>query len=144
MPTTGPADEPSIPIPIDLDDLMWAAACYVFGPFLCVPLLLSRKREVPYIVFHALQALFAGIMGVVVLLGFSLVLWMVFNFVVVPGSMIVATVQVGLLGIWLLAGLAMFVVFAACAFRAGRGEIFKLFLCGDMVENRVLSIMEDM
>ena len=137
-------DEPSIPIPIDLDDLMWAAACYVFGPLLCLPLLLSHKREVPYILFHALQALVASVLGGVLLVAFSLVLWMIFNFIVVPGSMIVATVQVGLLGIWLLAGLAMFVLFAICAFRAGRGEVFKLFLCGDMVENRVLAIMEEM
>lgn len=143
MPTIGPVDEPSIPVPLDLDDLMWAAACYVFGPLLCVPLLFSRKREIPYVLFHALQALTAGILGAVLYLLFSLVLWMIFNFVAASGSIIIATIQVGLLGLWLVVGLAMFVIFAICAFKAGRGDVFKLPICGEMIENRVLSDLEE-
>lgn len=52
---------PPVPSEVTSDDKLWAALCYVFWPIAILMLLMEDKKSRPYINFHAVQSLVAGI-----------------------------------------------------------------------------------
>ena len=96
----------------------------------------------PYLHFHGLQALFLQFAICTGLALFSLFLWAVFRFSSAPGVW-VGFIYVGLFALWLMAGMGGFLAVLVCAWRAGRGDVYKVPVLGDMAEHRVLAAMAD-
>lgn len=132
---------PEIVAPVDFGDLMWAAASYIFWPILPIPMLFTARREQPYLRFHFVQSLLFGIITTIGFSIFTLVLVLIYRGVGSPDSMGMAVVLIALWIGWLFGMLFAFAWFLIFAWRAGRGDVFRVVIIGGLVENWVLSGM---
>ena len=128
---------PEILVPFDAGDLMWAAAGYVFWPFVPAVMLCTSKREVPYLRFHFVQSLVSGGLVSVTFLLFTVVLVYFFRSVQSPDSIWLGFAYVGMYGGWLMGLLFCFTWFLLFAWRAGRGDLFKIIIIGPVIEQWV-------
>lgn len=117
---------------------MLAGLPYVLWPIGSIFILASRKREDPFLVYHAVQALLTGAL----LLAGSLVLilGMFITFRVMPGSSSYLPAVFSLGVILGGSGLAMTILFAALflGWRATEGEMLRIPLIGDFAEEKML------
>ncbi len=117
---------------------MLAGLPYVVWPVGSVFILVTRKKDDPFLHYHAIQGLIWG--GVALALSLASFLGLAFIFRVMPGS---STYLPGMLGMGLLFGGAVIttiVFFTALflAWRATAGEMLRLPFAGDYAEQRML------
>ena len=106
---------------MDIDDMMWAACAYIFWPVLWLPLMLSERRNAPFVRFHAVQAALLGLVStVMVVLGTGALTLFYSQFI--PQSIGVGVVMMLLFCGWLLAVLLILAVFLYLAWQAARGN----------------------
>ena len=104
------SDQVEVP-EISSDDKLWAALGYVFSPLVPIILLLMEEKKArPFIKFHAVQSLAAGI-----------VLW-----IVVP---IIATLT-------LCIGSVLWLVMFYWAYKAYQGEMFDIPVITKFIKNQ--------
>lgn len=132
---------PEIVAPVDGGDLMLAGASYVFWPVLPLAMLFTSRREQPYMRFHFLQSLAFGAITSFAFALFTVILLLTYRGVGSTESLWVGAMLVGLFVGWLLGLLFCFMWLMIFAWRAGRGEVFRMLVVGSMIENRVLSSM---
>ena len=119
---------------------MLAGLPYVVWPLGSAFILLSRKREEPFLHYHAVQALAAG--GVLAAVLLVLMLGLFLTFRVMPGSaqyggaVLGMTVMFG--GGALLLGVLMTAIFLG--WRATEGEMLRLPIIGDFAEEKMLDM----
>ena len=133
---SAPAEE--IASPLDADDYMWASASYVFWPVLSAPLLLTHKRSVPFVRFHCIQSLIFGFSTLVAFVLFTVVLVTFFRHAASPQATWHGLFFVGLFALWLFSLFGLFVSTLFCAYRAGRGDVFKIPIVGGFAERLTL------
>lgn len=93
------------------DDKLWAALGYIITPIIpIILLLLDDKKDRPYIKFHAVQSLVAGV-----------AMWIVIPIIAVPT-----------LGCGGLLGLIVFY----WAYKAYQGEMFSIPVLTDFIKNQ--------
>ena len=117
---------------------MLAGLPYVLWPVGSVFILATRKKDDPYLHYHAIQGLIWGAVALGLSVAGFLALLLLFR--VMPGS---STYLPGVLGMGLLFGggvIAMIVFFTAIflAWRATAGEMLRLPFAGDFAEQRML------
>ena len=116
---------------ISEDDKMLAGLCYLFWWLVSWIVLISPKRNLPYLKFHALQSIFSG--ALVTLL--YAMLWIVFLVIThsVPGTDFTSGVMLGLgfLGL-IFVGCIIFSIFFYFAYRAWQGSPFRLPFLGSI------------
>lgn len=96
---------------ISSDDKLWAGLSYIFSPLVPILLLLMEEKKArPYIKFHAVQSLAAGI-----------VMW-----IVVP---ILATLT-------LCIGSLLWLVMFYWAYKAYQGEMFEIPVITNFIKNQ--------
>lgn len=119
---------------------MLAGLPYVVWPIGSAFILLSRKKEEPFLNYHAWQALLAGGVMAVTLAVLTLALFLFFR--VMPGSTHYASVTFGLLvmcgGGALLLGVLLAALFLG--WRATEGEMLRLPVLGDFAEEKMLDM----
>lgn len=126
--------------PISDDEKMLAGLPYVVWPVGSAFILLSRKREEPFLHYHAVQALAAG--GVLAVALLALMLGLFLTFRVMPGSaqyggaVLGMTVMLG--GGTLLMGVLLTALFLG--WRATEGEMLRLPIIGDFAEEKMLDM----
>lgn len=104
------SDQVEVP-EVSSDDKLWAALSYVFSPLVPIILLLMEEKKTrPFIKFHAVQSLAAGI-----------VLW-----IVVP---IIATLT-------LCIGSVLWLVMFYWAYKAYQGEMFDIPVITKFIKNQ--------
>jgi uncharacterized membrane protein len=130
---------PEIVAPIDGAELMWAAASYVFWPILPPVMLLTARREQPYLRFHFVQSILFGLATSVGFVIFTAVLAWFYRSIGTPESIWVGAMLAGLFIGWLVGLLFCFTLFMVFAWRAGRGDVFRILIIGSMVEGWVLA-----
>ena len=130
--------------PYDDGELMWAGASYVFWPLLPGPLLLTARREEPFLRFHFIQALLFGVLSTVGFAVFTLVVVYVYRSAGTPDGVGMGMLYVSMFGVWLLGLLFYFAWFMIFAWRAGRGDVFKVFLIGPLIAHWVIGGMQGM
>lgn len=117
---------------------MLAGLPYVVWPIGSIFILASRKKEDPFLCYHAVQALLAG--AVMVTAVVVVLLMMFVGFRVLPGSASYAPAVISL-GTLIGGGTAIVCVFLTALFlgwRATEGEMLRLPLLGDFAENKML------
>ncbi|HUJ39337.1 MAG TPA: zinc-ribbon domain-containing protein [Candidatus Acidoferrales bacterium] len=109
-----------------LDENVAGLLCYVLGWITGIVFFVIDKR--PFVKFHAAQAMvtFGGLQVIQILMAF-----------IVGGSMFMGGLGIGALAGLLYAalGLACFVAWILCMFKAFQHERFKLPFIGDIAEN---------
>ena len=124
--------------PISDDDKMLAGLPYVVWPIGSLFILISRKKEDPFLHYHAVQALLAGGVLGAILIVLTLALFLVFR--VMPGSAHYLSAMLGM-GVMLGGGaLLLGVLFSAVflGWRATEGEMLRLPFIGDFAEEKML------
>lgn len=124
--------------PITDDDKMLAGLPYVVWPIGSGFILLSRKKEDPFLCYHAVQALLSGALMAVAIL--AVVFFLFLGFRVLPGSASYAPAVISL-GTLVGGGGAVVVVFLTALFlgwRATEGEMLRLPFLGDFAEQKML------
>lgn len=119
---------------------MLAGLPYVVWPIGSAFILLSRKREDPFLHYHAVQALAAGGVLAAALLVLMLGLFLVFR--VMPGSAQYGGAVLGMMvmfgGGTLLMGVLLSALFLG--WRATEGEMLRLPIIGDFAEEKMLDM----
>ena len=117
---------------------MLAGLPYVVWPIGSLFILVSRKKDDPFLHYHAVQALLAGgLMGVGTLL---LILALVISFRVMPGSSTYFPAFLGMGTVLVGSALALTIVLAAIflGWRATEGEMLRIPYLGDFAEEKML------
>ena len=110
-------EQPVNPVNPDLtsDDKLWAALSYVFTPIVgIIALLMEDKKARPYIKFHAVQSIAAGV-----------VFWIV--------SVLLATVTLGFGGLCIP---VLWLVFLYWAYLAYQGQEVKIPVVTDFIKKQ--------
>lgn len=139
--TADSASSPRILPPFEDGELMWAAASYVFWPFLPIPMLLTARREEPYLRFHFVQSVVFGFLTTVAFALFTALIVFVYRTAGTPEGVGVGVLYVSLFGMWLLGLLFCFAWFMVFAWRAGRGDVFRVVFLGSVIERWVINGM---
>lgn len=124
--------------PISEDDKMLAGLPYVVWPIGSLFILASRKKEDPFLYYHAIQALFAG--GVLALGTLFLTLGLFLVFRVMPATATYAP-AVFSMGVVFGGGALLVTLFLIALFlgwRATEGEMLRIPYVGDFAEERML------
>jgi uncharacterized membrane protein len=124
--------------PISDDDKMLAGLPYVVWPIGSLFILISRKKEDPFLHYHAVQALLAGgVLGALLMI-LTLGLFLVFR--IMPSSAHYLSAMFGMAvmlgGGALLLGVLLSALFLG--WRATEGEMLRLPLIGDFAEEKML------
>lgn len=120
--------------PLEEEDKMLAALAYPFWFVVSWMILLSGKKKDPFVKFHALQALFHGIISTLAIVLLIAAFYLVF--LILPGLgnlamgifFLVAFMVVSLLALALLLLVFFF------AYRASEGKYFKIPVLGNFIE----------
>lgn len=131
-------DDPAIVPPVDNGALMSAAAAYIFWPVYAPFMLWQTPRHETYLRFHCAQALLFGASTSVAFLLFTLVLAWIFRGVT-PESIMFGMVLTAMFSAWMVVLLFLFCLYMVFAWRAGRGDVFRVLVAGPMLERWVLS-----
>lgn len=138
MPTHFEYDAPALVPPVDNGALMTAAAGYIFWPVHPPLMLLRAERHETWLRFHLVQAFAFGAVTSTAFLVFTLMLGFVFRRIT-PESLWFGAFLTGIFVAWLIALLFCFCLFLAFAWRAGRGDVFRVPVIGAAVEQWVLA-----
>lgn len=117
---------------------MLAGLPYVVWPIGSFFILASRKKEEPFLCYHAIQALLSGaVMGLLVL-GITVLLFLGFR--VLPGSASYAPAvfSLGTLGVGAVTLVSLFLTALFLGWRATEGEMLRLPILGDFAEQKML------
>lgn len=128
-----------IAAPIDNAELMWASASYIFWPVLPGPLLLTAKREQPFLRFHFVQSLVFGFLMTVASTIFTVVIYYFYRGAGTPNDIAGGVFYVVLFSGWLLGMMFCCAWFLIFAWRAGQGHVFKILIIGPLIESWVLN-----
>ncbi len=125
--------------PLTNEDQMLAGLSYPLWPIAPVFILKSKKREDPFLVYHAYHGLAWGAASTVALIGVFLFLMIAFR--IMPGS---STLLPGFVGItlFLTGWVCLFLVMLYSLFlgwRASAGELIQLPYIGDWAEERMIA-----
>lgn len=117
---------------------MLAGLPYVVWPIGSIFILVSRKKDDPFLHYHAVQALLAGALlcvGTVLL-----ILGLVISFRVMPGSSTYFPAFLGMGTVFVGGALALSIVLAAIflGWRATEGEMLRIPYLGDFAEEKML------
>jgi uncharacterized membrane protein len=117
---------------------MLAGLPYVVWPIGSIFILISRKKEDPFLHYHAVQALLAG--GILGILLIGLVVGLSLLFRVMPGSAQYLSAAFSMVVMLGGGALLMGVLFSALflAWRATEGEMLRLPMIGDFAEEKML------
>lgn len=120
---------------------MWAASAYIFWPILWLALLLSPRKEVPFVRFHAAQGAIFGAASSLFLIVVTVAIMVLFRNSGTQ-SLALGMVFVGVFGAWLFLAGFLFLLFLYYAWRAGRGDMVRVPIVGSMVEQWVLGSLD--
>ena len=125
--------------PLTNEDQMLAGLSYPLWPITPVFILKSKKREDPFLVYHAYHGLAWGAASTVALIAVFLFLMLAFR--IMPGS---STFLPGFVGItlFLTGWVSLFLVMLYSLFlgwRASAGELIQLPYIGDWAEERMIA-----
>ncbi len=111
------------------DDNLFGALAYIIAVLLPLFILFSDKKSNKFLVFHAWQSLLFSVAWVVI--------WIVFTVITVIGGIISGGLGFILSCVSLLLLLVMLVLALFLAYRAYKGERYKLPVIGDIAEKQV-------
>ncbi len=130
-------------VPLEPDDLMLGAACYLFWPVLAPVVMLGRRSRIAFVRFHCVQATWFGVLATA-LFGFVTVLVMgAFRAAATPERLWEGWVFVAAFLAWLAMLLSVFLMTLFFAWRAGQGHIFRLPFVGASIERRALEVSDE-
>lgn len=131
-------DDPAIVAPVDNGSLMSAAAAYIFWPVYPPFMMLQTPRSETYLRFHYAQAMGFGAITSVVFIVITVILASIFRGVTPESLWFGAMLTAVFLG-WVVALLFLFCLYLLFAWRAGRGDVFRVLIIGAMLERWVLA-----
>lgn len=131
-------DDPAIVAPVDNGALMSAAAAYIFWPVYPPFMLLQTPRSETYLRFHYVQAMLFGAITSIGFIIATVILASIFRGVT-PESLWFGAMLTAVFTGWMVALLFLFCLFLVFAWRAGRGDVFRVLIIGSMLEHWVLS-----
>lgn len=128
--------------PLTSEDKMMAGSCYPFWPVIPFFVLLSSKRQDPFLAFHALQAIAVGVISSLLTVIGLFFLWISFSSL--PASWIMTS---GAIGVTLLLA---FLAFAGFCFltqiflgwQASSGKFLRIAGLGDFCEAKIARISD--
>lgn len=135
-------DDPAIIAPIDNGALMSAAAAYIFWPVYPPLMMLQTPRSETFLRFHYAQAMGFGALASGGFLFFTLILSWIFRGVT-PESLWFGVALTAVFVGWLAMLLFLFCLVLVFAWRAGRGDVFRILVLGAMLERWVLTSVEE-
>lgn len=117
---------------------MLAGLPYVVWPIGSFFILASRKKEEPFLCYHAIQALLSGAIMCLLVLGVTVLLFLGFR--VLPGSASYApaVISLGTLGVGAVTLVSLFLSALFLGWRATEGEMLRLPFLGDFAEQKML------
>jgi uncharacterized membrane protein len=130
---------PEILEPFNEEDKMLAALMYPFWFVVSWMVLLSAKKQEPFLRFHALQSLVFGGATAIGYVIFTFVVYLIFKVLSLLPFMRSTSPVVGLVFmlffiVWIIGLLALAGLCLYYASLAAKGEVFKIFYLGNLVE----------
>lgn len=127
--------------PLSSEDKMMAGSCYPFWPFVPFFVLLSSKRQDPFLAFHAVQAVAVGVTATVLSVVALFLMWVSFSSL--PTSWMMTS---GAIGVVLMLAFLAFSGFCFMAqiflgWQASSGRFLRVAGLGDLCEARMASIL---
>lgn len=140
--------------PLQEEDSMIAGLSYPFWYIVSWLVLLSQKREEPFVKFHAIQSIAFGVFTTFCSIVLTLLLWGAFQLVPSKSKMIMGEFIwkgymwkglffVILFTLFCLALCVFWIIVMYYAYKAYRGEYFKIHLIGDKIEHRYFRYLDD-
>lgn len=127
--------------PLSSEDKMMAGSCYPFWPVIPVFVLLSSKRQDPFLAFHAVQALAVGVMTSILSVVGLFLLWVSYSSL--PTSWMITSGAIG--AVLMLAALAFggfcFLAQIFLGWQASSGRFLRIAGLGDLCEARMASLL---
>lgn len=130
--------------PLKEDDKMLAALMYPFWYVVSWMILASDRKREPFLRFHALQSLVFGGAATVGFVIFSFAIYIVFKVLSWLPFMRSTSPVVGIIFVlffitWIIALFALAGLCLYYASRTAKGEVFKIFYLGNLVEQWMVS-----
>ena len=127
--------------PLSTEDKMMAGSCYPFWPVIPVFILLSSKRQDPFLAFHAVQALAVGLTTSTLSVVGLFLLWASYSSL--PTSWMMTSGAIG--AVLMLAALAFggfcFLAQIFLGWQASSGRFLRIIGLGDLCEARMASLL---
>lgn len=127
--------------PLSSEDKMMAGSCYPFWPVIPAFILLSSKRQDPFLAFHAVQALAVGLTTSVLSVAGLFMLWVTYSSL--PTSWMMTSGAIG--AVLMLAALAFggfcFLAQIFLGWQASSGRFLRVTGLGDLCEARMASLL---
>jgi uncharacterized membrane protein len=125
--------------PLNEDDKMLAALMYPFWFVVSWMILVSDKKRDPFLRFHALQSLVFGGAASLGFVVFTFLIFLVFKVLSWLPFMRSTSPAVGVIFVlffiaWIIALFAIAGLFLYYASRTSKGQVFKIFYLGNLVE----------
>ncbi|MFN8606006.1 MAG: hypothetical protein U0931_00630 [Vulcanimicrobiota bacterium] len=127
--------------PLSSEDKMMAGSCYPFWPFVPFFVLLSSKRQDPFLAFHAVQALAVGVTSAVLMVVGLFLMWVSFSSLPTSWMMTSGAVGVVLMLAFLAFGGFCFMAQIFLGWQASSGRFLRVAGLGDLCEARMASIL---
>ncbi len=127
--------------PLSTEDKMMAGSCYPFWPVVPLFVLLSSKRQDPFLAFHAVQALAVGLTTSALSVVGLFLLWVTYSSL--PTSWMMTSGAIGAL--LMLAAMAFggfcFLASIFLGWQASSGRFLRVAGLGDLCEARMASLL---
>jgi len=127
--------------PLSSEDKMMAGSCYPFWPVIPLFVLLSSKRQDPFLAFHAVQALAVGLTTSALSVVGLFLLWISYSSL--PTSWMMTSGAIG--AVLMLAALAFggfcFLAMIFLGWQASSGRFLRVAGLGDLCEARMASLL---
>ncbi len=127
--------------PLSSEDKMMAGSCYPFWPVIPIFVLLSSKRQDPFLAFHAVQALAVGLTTSALSVVGLFLLWISYSSL--PTSWMMTSGAIG--AVLMLAALAVggfcFLAQIFLGWQASSGRFLRVIGLGDLCEARMASLL---
>ncbi|MBX3169158.1 MAG: hypothetical protein KF760_17265 [Candidatus Eremiobacteraeota bacterium] len=127
--------------PLSSEDKMMAGSCYPFWPVVPLFVLLSSKRQDPFLAFHAVQALAVGLTTSTLSVVGLFLLWVTYSSL--PTSWMMTSGAIG--AVLMLAAMAFggfcFLASIFLGWQASSGRFLRVAGLGDLCEARMASLL---
>jgi hypothetical protein len=127
--------------PLSSEDKMMAGSCYPFWPVVPFFVLLSSKRQDPFLAFHAVQALAVGLTSAALSVVGLFLLWVSFSSLPTSWMMTSGAIGVVLMLAFLAFGGFCFMAQIFLGWQASSGRFLRVAGLGDLCEARMASLL---
>ncbi|ODT62673.1 hypothetical protein ABS71_15385 [bacterium SCN 62-11] len=127
--------------PLSSEDKMMAGSCYPLWPVVPAFVLLSSKRQDPFLAFHAVQALAVGLTTSVLSVVGLFLLWVSYSSLPTSWMMTSGAIGVVLMLAALAFGAFCFLAQIFLGWQASSGRFLRVAGLGDMCEARMASLL---